>query len=159
MYHAYCSQNATRCKCFHTCKNCYSASTISYVHVWDCSASEDITLNELQIPIEKSFVVSPCFLCRKRALVAIGTHDLDTISGPFTYTARPPSEIRFKPLNQSKEYTASEIMDLYRVGVLSKLFTCSAEISISRGIARLGIGTSADLANSGGNFMLWPPLR
>ncbi|XP_038271395.1 phenylalanine--tRNA ligase beta subunit isoform X2 [Dermochelys coriacea] len=53
-------------------------------------------------------------ICRKRALVAIGTHDLDTISGPFTYTARPPSEIRFKPLNQSKEYTASEIMDLYR---------------------------------------------
>uniref|UniRef100_A0A8C3T8L1 Phenylalanine--tRNA ligase beta subunit n=1 Tax=Chelydra serpentina TaxID=8475 RepID=A0A8C3T8L1_CHESE len=53
-------------------------------------------------------------ICRKRALVAIGTHDLDTISGPFTYTARPPSEIRFKPLNQSKEYTASEILDLYR---------------------------------------------
>ncbi|XP_067395067.1 phenylalanine--tRNA ligase beta subunit isoform X1 [Emydura macquarii macquarii] len=53
-------------------------------------------------------------ICRKRALVAIGTHDLDTISGPFTYTARPPSEIKFKPLNQAKEYTASEIMDLYR---------------------------------------------
>ncbi|XP_027541907.1 phenylalanine--tRNA ligase beta subunit [Neopelma chrysocephalum] len=53
-------------------------------------------------------------ICRKRALVAIGTHDLDTISGPFTYTAKPPSEIKFKPLNQSQEYTASQIMDLYR---------------------------------------------
>ncbi|XP_059803648.1 phenylalanine--tRNA ligase beta subunit isoform X1 [Hypanus sabinus] len=53
-------------------------------------------------------------ICRKRALVAIGTHDLDTISGPFTYTAQPPSEIKFKPLNQSKEYTAPELMDLYR---------------------------------------------
>ncbi|OXB83072.1 UNVERIFIED_CONTAM: hypothetical protein H355_016636 [Colinus virginianus] len=51
---------------------------------------------------------------RRRALVAIGTHDLDTISGPFTYTAKAPSEIKFKPLNQSQEYTASQIMDLYR---------------------------------------------
>uniref|UniRef100_A0A8C0FRT0 Phenylalanine--tRNA ligase beta subunit n=1 Tax=Bubo bubo TaxID=30461 RepID=A0A8C0FRT0_BUBBB len=54
-------------------------------------------------------------ICRfVRALVAIGTHDLDTISGPFTFTAKAPSEIKFKPLNQSQEYTASQIMDLYR---------------------------------------------
>ncbi|XP_059390017.1 phenylalanine--tRNA ligase beta subunit-like [Carassius carassius] len=53
-------------------------------------------------------------ICRKRTLVAIGTHDLDTISGPFTYTAKPPGEIRFKPLNQSKEYTAAELMSLYK---------------------------------------------
>ncbi|KAF7243243.1 Phenylalanine--tRNA ligase beta subunit [Varanus komodoensis] len=53
-------------------------------------------------------------ICRKRSLVAIGTHDLDTISGPFTYTAKPPSEIKFKPLNQDKEYNANEIMDLYK---------------------------------------------
>lgn len=54
-------------------------------------------------------------LSRRRALVAIGTHDLDTISGPFTFTAKAPSEIKFRPLNQSQEYTASQIMDLYRV--------------------------------------------
>ncbi|XP_003218316.1 phenylalanine--tRNA ligase beta subunit isoform X1 [Anolis carolinensis] len=53
-------------------------------------------------------------ICRKRSLVAIGTHDLDTVCGPFTYTAKPPSEIKFKPLNQDKEYTAAELMDLYR---------------------------------------------
>ncbi|XP_014018759.1 phenylalanine--tRNA ligase beta subunit isoform X1 [Salmo salar] len=53
-------------------------------------------------------------VCRKRTLVAIGTHDLDTISGPFTYTAKPPSDIRFKPLNQAKEYTAQELMSLYK---------------------------------------------
>lgn len=52
-------------------------------------------------------------ICRRRTLVAIGTHDFDTISGPFIYTAQPPSEIKFKPLNQKKEYTAVELMELY----------------------------------------------
>ena len=28
-------------------------------------------------------------ICRKRTLVAIGTHDLSTIQGPFTYEAHP----------------------------------------------------------------------
>ncbi|XP_044793821.1 phenylalanine--tRNA ligase beta subunit isoform X2 [Bubalus bubalis] len=53
-------------------------------------------------------------ICRKRALVAIGTHDLDTLSGPFTYTAKKPSDIKFKPLNKSKEYTACELMNIYK---------------------------------------------
>lgn len=39
-------------------------------------------------------------LYRKRSLVAIGTHDLDTVEGPFTYEALPPEEIKFKPLNK-----------------------------------------------------------
>ncbi|XP_041919668.1 phenylalanine--tRNA ligase beta subunit isoform X1 [Alosa sapidissima] len=53
-------------------------------------------------------------VCRKRTLVAIGTHDLDTISGPFTYTAKAPNDIRFTPLNQSSEYTANQLMGLYK---------------------------------------------
>uniref|UniRef100_A0A4W5PDJ3 Phenylalanine--tRNA ligase beta subunit n=1 Tax=Hucho hucho TaxID=62062 RepID=A0A4W5PDJ3_9TELE len=53
-------------------------------------------------------------VCRKRTLIAIGTHDLDTISGPFTYTAKPPGDICFKPLNHAKEYTAQELMSLYK---------------------------------------------
>ncbi|XP_066522843.1 phenylalanine--tRNA ligase beta subunit [Hoplias malabaricus] len=53
-------------------------------------------------------------VCRKRTLVAIGTHDLDTVSGPFTYTAKAPEEIRFRPLNQSQEYTATQLMSLYK---------------------------------------------
>lgn len=52
-------------------------------------------------------------LCRKRSLVAIGTHDLDTIRGPFVYDAKPPRDIQFRALNQSKEFTAVELMDLY----------------------------------------------
>ncbi|KAM3175140.1 hypothetical protein ACTXT7_009090 [Hymenolepis weldensis] len=50
---------------------------------------------------------------RKRSLVAIGTHDLDTLKPPFVYTALPPKDIRFKPLNQTQEYTAEELMELY----------------------------------------------
>lgn len=50
---------------------------------------------------------------RKRSLVSIGTHDLDTIKGPFLYDAKSPRNISFKPLNQDKEYTGEEIMNLY----------------------------------------------
>lgn len=56
-------------------------------------------------------------ICRKRSLVAIGTHDLDTIEGPFTFDAKPPKDIKFIPLNEKKEYTAVELMDLYSVSV------------------------------------------
>lgn len=52
-------------------------------------------------------------LARQRTLVAIGTHDLDTIEGPFTYEALPPDQIRFAPLNQTKEMTATEMMQFY----------------------------------------------
>ncbi|KAL1297141.1 hypothetical protein AAFC00_004717 [Neodothiora populina] len=52
-------------------------------------------------------------LARQRTLVAIGTHDLDTIKGPFTYEALPPQDIKFAPLNQTKEMNAQEMMEFY----------------------------------------------
>ncbi|GAB6018602.1 hypothetical protein CHUAL_000289 [Chamberlinius hualienensis] len=52
-------------------------------------------------------------LCRKRSLASIGTHDLDTIKGPFVYDAKPPNDIKFIPLNKKQEYTAVELMQLY----------------------------------------------
>lgn len=52
-------------------------------------------------------------LCRGRKLVAIGTHDLDTVKGPFRYMAKAPQDIKFAPLNKEKEYTAEELMTLY----------------------------------------------
>ncbi|KAK2630172.1 hypothetical protein QTJ16_000992 [Diplocarpon rosae] len=52
-------------------------------------------------------------LARNRTLVAIGTHDLDTIKGPFTYEALPPKDIKFVPLNQSKEMNAAELIEFY----------------------------------------------
>lgn len=79
-------------------------------------------------------------ICRRRTLVAIGTHDLDTIEGPFTYDAKKPEDIVFKPLRvpaekyearvqmfkakaaaltafphlQFKEYSAKEMMTIFK---------------------------------------------
>lgn len=55
-------------------------------------------------------------ICRRRTYVAIGTHDLDTIQGPFKYRHLPPSDINFIPLteNNNKSYNAKELLDVYR---------------------------------------------
>lgn len=52
-------------------------------------------------------------LARQRTLVAIGTHDLDKISPPFTYEARPPNDINFAPLNQTRSMGAAKMMEFY----------------------------------------------
>ncbi|ODA77121.1 hypothetical protein RJ55_07639 [Drechmeria coniospora] len=52
-------------------------------------------------------------LARNRTLVSMGTHDLDTIKGPFTYEALRPKDIKFKPLNQTKEMDGEELMTFY----------------------------------------------
>jgi phenylalanyl-tRNA synthetase beta chain len=53
-------------------------------------------------------------ICRKRTLVAIGTHDLDTLQPPFTYEALPPTDITFVPLSQSRAFRADALVDFYR---------------------------------------------
>jgi len=45
--------------------------------------------------------------------ISIGTHDLDTIKGPFTYEALPPKDIKFVPLNQTKSMNGEELMEFY----------------------------------------------
>ena len=52
-------------------------------------------------------------LARQRTLVSIGTHDLDTIKGPFHYAAETPEKIKFIPLNQTKEINAAQLMTFY----------------------------------------------
>ncbi|KAJ5219092.1 Phenylalanine--tRNA ligase beta subunit [Penicillium cinerascens] len=52
-------------------------------------------------------------LARQRTLVSIGTHDLDTVKGPFTYEALPPKDIKFIPLNQTQEMNGEELMNFY----------------------------------------------
>ena len=52
-------------------------------------------------------------LCRHRTLVAIGTHDLGKVKGPFTYEALPPEDIKFVPLKQEREFNARELLEHY----------------------------------------------
>ncbi|KAH0480649.1 MAG: uncharacterized protein KVP18_000729 [Porospora cf. gigantea A] len=52
-------------------------------------------------------------ICRRRQLVAIGTHDLDTVQMPFRYMARRPEDIRFVPLAQKEEHDGHSLMKLY----------------------------------------------
>lgn len=39
----------------------------------------------------------------------MGTHDYDLISGPITYEAHPPKDIKFKALKQNKEMDCVEL--------------------------------------------------
>lgn len=54
-------------------------------------------------------------ICRNRSLVSIGTHDLDTIQGPFSYEAHKPEKINFIPLNQKKSFNMVELFEFYKV--------------------------------------------
>lgn len=66
-------------------------------------------------------------LCRKRTLVAIGTHDLqkmDHSKKVITYEARPPKDIKFAPLNKQTEYDASELISLYEVSPFQEICCC-----------------------------------
>jgi phenylalanyl-tRNA synthetase beta chain len=58
-------------------------------------------------------------LARQRTLVSIGTHDMDSLKGPFTYEALPPKDIKFVPLNQTQEMNGEELMEFYEVWGLS----------------------------------------
>lgn len=48
---------------------------------------------------------------RQRSLVSIGTHDLDTLAQPFLYTAKPPEEIEFVALNQTKKMNCRQLFE------------------------------------------------
>lgn len=71
-------------------------------------------------PVYKSFIDLQEHLhrniCRRRTLVAIGTHDLSTIEGPFRYTADAPETIHFSPLtsDDGRVFGGKELMDFYR---------------------------------------------
>lgn len=67
-------------------------------------------------------------ICRRRQFVAIGTHDLDTIKGPFRYEAKSPKHIQFVPLGKDKEYTAEELMTVYEVRFIIVLALFDADI-------------------------------
>jgi phenylalanyl-tRNA synthetase beta chain len=52
-------------------------------------------------------------LARRRTLVSMGTHDLATIKGPFSYEALPPQDIVFAPLNRpGQEMDGNKLMEV-----------------------------------------------
>ena len=53
-------------------------------------------------------------ICRGRKLVSMGTHDLDTVKGPFTYKALEPEHIHFVPLNREEEVNGDGLMTLLK---------------------------------------------
>lgn len=50
---------------------------------------------------------------RGRTLIAIGTHDLDTVEAPFTYDAKPQTDIKFQPLSEEKTFNVTELFEYY----------------------------------------------
>lgn len=59
-------------------------------------------------------------LARHRTLVAIGTHDLSTIKGPFKYAAKIPKDIKFVPLDKKHEMDGEQLMEFYATDPKSK---------------------------------------
>ncbi|KAK4842441.1 hypothetical protein QYF36_021720 [Acer negundo] len=88
-----------------------------------CAVLRDITFDEASY---NSFIDLQDKLhqniCRRRTLVAIGTDDLDTLEGPFTYEVLPPSDINFVPLKQARNFRADELMKFYKSDLKLKKF-------------------------------------
>jgi len=50
---------------------------------------------------------------KKRTLVAIGTHDLDTIKAPFYYREVNPDEVKFQALKTTEVMSARKVVDFF----------------------------------------------
>ncbi|MEK6838293.1 MAG: phenylalanine--tRNA ligase subunit beta, partial [Candidatus Thermoplasmatota archaeon] len=55
-------------------------------------------------------------LGRRRRKVAIGIHDLDKVTPPFSYKAVPPTSIRFVPLGRAEEMDLASILERHEKG-------------------------------------------
>ena len=53
-------------------------------------------------------------LCRKRTLVSVGTHDMDTVKGPFRYDAVPRKDINFVPLKETEMLSGENFIEHYK---------------------------------------------
>ena len=94
-------------------------------------------------------------IARKRTLVAIGTHDLDTLEGPFSYEALAPADIAFVPLSQDRVFTGAELMEYYRTDPAARHIKPYVEIIADRCVVEAAVCTS-----QGGTLELYldPPV-
>ena len=52
-------------------------------------------------------------IARERTLASIGTHDLDTLKGPFYYEGKEPKDIYFQPLGSHSKMSGVEMMEKF----------------------------------------------
>ncbi|KAI5189868.1 phenylalanyl-tRNA synthetase beta chain [Nematocida minor] len=83
-----------------------------------------------------------------RTLMAIGTHDYDKTTRPYSYTAMDENTIKFQPLSQNKEYTRAELDTLYKTDSKLKEY-----LKLSR-----ENGTVPVVSDASGNILSLPPL-
>ena len=78
----------------------------------------DVTIDE---PLLKSIMEMQeklhVTIGRKRSKVAIGIHDLDKVTPPFTYKAVGPHDISFVPLAKTERWDLEEILQKHEKGV------------------------------------------
>lgn len=70
-------------------------------------------------------------ICRRRVYASMGTHDLDTIQGPFVYRAADPASFSFIPLTEEKEqrnFSGKDLIAFYRENPIVKHLKPYADI-------------------------------
>jgi len=96
-------------------------------------------------------------VCRKRTYVAIGTHDLDTLQGPFHYRALAPADISFVPLTEpegGKCFNGKQLMDHYREDATCKHLKPYTDIIYDSPVYPVIYDSSAN----GGRVLSLPPI-
>ena len=74
---------------------------------------DDTTLRSIMEMQEKLHIT----IGRKRSKLAIGIHDLDKVTPPFTYKAVKPDSVRFVPLAKDEAWDLNEILEKHEKGV------------------------------------------
>ncbi|MCJ7607502.1 MAG: phenylalanine--tRNA ligase subunit beta, partial [Thermoplasmata archaeon] len=85
-------------------------------HIWSALV-EDVTIDDALIrsmmDLQEKLHIT---LGRNRKKVAIGIHDFDAVTPPFTYKAVLPDEVSFVPLQGSRRMTPREVLELHEKG-------------------------------------------
>ena len=122
------------------------ASVLAVRPQFMCAVVKDVTvtdeflrsLMELQ---EKLHIT----IGRKRSKFAIGIHDLDKVTPPFTYTTAAPHEVRFVPLAKTEEMDMEEILRKHEKG--------TAYAHLLKGCDRYPV-----IFDANGNVVSFPPI-
>ena len=57
---------------------------------------------------------------RDRKKASIGVHNLDAVEPPFAYTTSAPNDVKFVPLDKTREMTLQEILEKHEKGIAYK---------------------------------------